>query len=219
MTVKDAVATVLNRNAFYRDGYRMMLRISLVLGAVIAVLVLCIVTLILNQENRPVYFATTMDGRIIELVPINTPYRSNAEVTNWAARVASNVFHFSYSDYREKLQEASNSFTLSGWESFTKGLKDSQLLDAVTARKLTVTLAVNAAPEIGDAGVRSGVFTWCLVMPVTLKYDGNDPLPSITQDLVMKVVRVSTLQSTDGIGVEQWNLFRQGEGKCPRATQ
>ena len=42
MPLKDAIATVLNRNAFYRDGYRLLLRISIIQGIIIIVLaVIC----------------------------------------------------------------------------------------------------------------------------------------------------------------------------------
>ena len=51
MALKDAVATVLNRNAFYRDGYRLLLRITVIQGIVIGVLVLAIATLVLADAH------------------------------------------------------------------------------------------------------------------------------------------------------------------------
>ena len=38
MALKDAIATVLNRNAFYRDGYRLLLRLSIIQSLVIVAL-------------------------------------------------------------------------------------------------------------------------------------------------------------------------------------
>ncbi len=204
MAVKDAIATVLNRNAFYRDGYRLLLRITLIQGLVIAVLVAAIVALVLGMHTRQVYFATTTDGRIINIVPMNEPYRTPAEVVAWSTSVAQNVMRFGYHDYRERLQQVSSNFTTSGWDSFSRALKEANIVEAIQARKLVVTLELNAAPEIKNAFVKNGVYTWYLQMPVTIKFDGDQPPQPITTNLLLQVVRVSTLQNPDGISIEQW---------------
>src|ERR1700683_1696520 len=124
MALKDAIVTVLHRNAFYRDGYRLLLRLSIIQGIVIVVLAAGIISLFLSIENKRIYFATTSDGRIINIVPLNEPYRTNAEVIGFAEHTAQNVMRFDYHDYRENLQQASADFTTTGWESFSKALKD-----------------------------------------------------------------------------------------------
>lgn len=209
MPLKDAIATVLNRNAFYRDGYRILLRISLVQTVVIALLVAGIVTLLLTVQTRQIYFATTSDGRIIDIVPLNEPYRSNAEVIAWAAGTAQNVMRFGYSDYRQHLQQVSSDFTESGWTSFNKALKEANIIEALEARKLVLSMDVNAAPEIKNAGVNAGVFTWILEFPVTIKFDGVTPPSDIHTTLHLQIVRVSTLQNPDGLSIEQWVTVTQ----------
>lgn len=118
MAIKDAIATVLNRNAFYRDGYRLLLRISMIQGIVIALLVGAIVSLLFTVQTRQIYFATTSDGRIINIVPLNEPYRSQAEVIAWASDSIRSVMSFDYKDYRGRLQQVSSNFTPTGWDSF-----------------------------------------------------------------------------------------------------
>ncbi len=204
MALKDAIATVLNRNAFYRDGYRLLLRISVIQAVLIVFLVAALVGLLMTIQTRQVYFATTADGRIINIVPLNEPYRSQAEVIAWAAATAQNVMRFGYHDYRERLQQVSNNFTATGWESFTKALKESNIIDAVEARKLVVTMDINAAPEITSADVRNGIYTWDMKFPITIKFDGNEPPQPINTLLFLRVTRVSTLQNPDGISIEQW---------------
>src|ERR1700689_3837663 len=148
MPIKDAVATVLSRNAFYRDGYRLLLGIGIIQGIIILVLAAALISLIMSIEDKRIYFATTSDGRIINIVPLNEPYRSQADVVAWAAGTAQNVMRFGYHDYRERLQQISSSFTATGWESFTKALKESNIIDALTARKLVVNMDIDAAPEV-----------------------------------------------------------------------
>jgi intracellular multiplication protein IcmL len=204
MALKDAVSTVLNRNAFYRDGYRLLLRISIVQGIVIGVLVLAIATLVMSMHARQVYFATTSDGRIINIVPLNEPYRSSAEVIAWASSTVQNVMRFGYNDYRDRLQQVSGDFTPTGWDSFSKALKQSNIIEALEAHKLVVNIDINGAPEITNASVRNGVYTWDLKFPVTMRYDGNEPPQPSSYVLLLRITRVSTLQNPDGISIEQW---------------
>ncbi len=151
MPLKDAIATVLNRNAFYRDGYRLLLRISLIQTIVIGLLAVGIISLFLTVHVKQIYFATTADGRIINIVPLNEPYRSPAEVIAWAASTAQNVMRFGYFDYRTRLQQVASDFTDTGWTAFNNALKEANIIEAIEQRKLVVTMDINAAPEIKNA--------------------------------------------------------------------
>jgi intracellular multiplication protein IcmL len=204
MALKDAVATVLNRNVFYRDGYRLLLRISIVQGIILILLVASIVVMLMSTETRYIYFATTSDGRIIKIEPLSAEYKSRAEVTTWAARSVQDVMRFGYNDYRQRLQQSASNFTPTGWESFTKAMKEARVLEAVEARKLVVSLDIESAPEIKAASVRDGVFTWYLQFPITIKFDGNEPPAPIHALLILQIVRVSTLVNPEGISIEQW---------------
>lgn len=204
MSGNDAISTVLTRNAFYRDGYRLLLRISILQGVVIVLLVSTIVAMVLSIDTRYVYFATTTDGRIINIVPLNEPYRSRGEVVAWASRHAQDVMLFGYNDYRQRLQKASTNFTSTGWESFTKAMKEARILEAVEARRLTVSMQIGAAPEVKNAFEKNGIYTWYLQFPVVIKFDGENPPNDMSATLVLQIVRVSTLQNPDGISIEQW---------------
>lgn len=204
MPGSDAISTVLTRNAFYRDGYRLLLRISILQGVIIVLLVSTIVAMVLSIDTHYIYFATTSDGRIINVVPLNEPYRSRGEVVAWAARKAQDVMLFGYNDYRQRLQKASTSFTSAGWESFTKAMKEARILEAVEARRLTVSMQIGAAPEVKSAFEKNGIYTWYLQMPVVIKFDGESAPNDMSATLVLQVVRVSTLQNPDGISIEQW---------------
>jgi intracellular multiplication protein IcmL len=212
MPLKDAVATILNRNSFYRDGYRLLLRITIIQGIVIAIMVAAIATLVLTVQTRQIYFATTSDGRIINIVPLNEPYRSPAEVIAWAASTSQNIMRFGYNDYRDRLQQASSSFTPTGWDSFSRALKQANIIEALEARKLVTTMSIDGAPEITNAAVRNGAYNWDLKIPVTIHYDGNEPPQPSKFNLLLRIVRVSTLQNPDGISIEQW-VPSYGNGK------
>ena len=205
MPIKDALATVLNRNAFYRDGYRFLLRVSLIQAGVIVFLIAAIIGLVMTIKPHAVYFATTSDGRIINIVPLNEPYLSQAQVIAWTTASAQNVMRFGYYDYRDRLQQSqSNYFTPTGWTSFNQALKEANFIDAIQAHKLVVSMDVNGAPEIRNTVVHNGVYTWYVQFPVTIRFDGDQPPQPINTTLQLQIVRVSTLQNPDGISIEQW---------------
>jgi len=204
MPLKDAIATVLNRNAFCRDGYRLLLRLSIIQSIVIVVLAAGLIALLLSIENKHIYFATTSDGRIINIVPLDEPYKTNAEVIAWAAGTSQKVMTFGYHDYRARLQEVSSEFTTVDWDSFLKALKEANIIEAMDAHKLVVTMDIDAAPEIKQAFVKDGIYTWYLQFPITIKFNGDQPPSAIHTVLLLQIVRVSTLQNPDGISIEQW---------------
>lgn len=204
MSVKDAIQTVVSRNAFYRDGYRLMLRISVLQGIVIAVLGAALFGMVVMTETRQIYFATTADGRIINIVPLAEPFKSRAEVIAWTAGKVQSVVSFGYNDYRQRLQEASAHFTPQGWESFTKAMKEARILEAIEARKLTVKIDLETAPEILSEDTLDGVYKWLIRVPATIVFDGNEPPQPMRIKLQLVVARVSTLQNPMGIGIEAW---------------
>lgn len=204
MSLSDAVSTVLSRNVFYRDGYRLLVRISLIQSLSIVLLSAAIIAMLLSMETRRIYFATTADGRIINIVPLNEPYRSHGDVVAWAAGRTKEVMRFGYNDFRQRLQESSVNFTATGWSSFIKAMQEARILESIEARKLTVAMQIEAAPEVKKALDNQGVYTWYLQFPVVITFDGQEPLPSIQATLVLQVVRVSTLQNPEGISIEQW---------------
>ncbi len=201
----DPLSNVVNRNIFYRDGYRALLKIGVMQTIGLLVLSGALLIMFLSVETRYVYFATTSDGRIINLVGLNEEYRSRADVISWAAGTAQKVMRFNYQDYRQHMQEVAQNFTVTGWESFTRAMKDSRTLDAVEARKLMVSMEVQSAPEIKRSFVDdNGVYTWDIQFPVAIKYEGVNAPANMETTLILRIVRVSTLQNPGGIGIEQW---------------
>lgn len=204
MALKDALTTVANRSTFYRDGYRLLLRISIIQGLVILLLTAFIVAMLFSMETKHVFFATTSDGRIINIVPLNEPYRTRAEVVAWSASTAHKVMRLGYHDYRQRLQDSSNNFTPTGWESFTKAMKEARILETLEARKLVINMEIEAAPEVKNSFVKEGIYTWYLQFPVSIKFEGQEAPAPMRAMLILQVVRVSTLQNPDGISIEQW---------------
>ncbi|MDB2682772.1 type IVB secretion system apparatus protein IcmL/DotI [Alphaproteobacteria bacterium] len=200
----EGLGTVVVRNDFYRDGYRNMLRLSLVQGVVILFLIGAMYFVIHVNQPEDRYFATTEDGRLVPLVPLGQPNLSTPALTSWVAQAATEVMTFGFNDYQRRLQESSRHFTRRGWDSFTKALQEANTVDSIAALNQIVTAAPRSAPVILSEKLVNGRYEWLVQMPILLNYESGEKTKTETYVLTLKVVRVSRLESANGVGIEQW---------------
>lgn len=97
---QDPLKTVVVRNEFYKDSYRRVLLVLLLsilinfgLGAVIFYMI--------TNPPKPKYFATSIDGRITPLFPLEEPNQSDSAVLQWANQAAIAAFSYNFVNYRQ----------------------------------------------------------------------------------------------------------------------
>ncbi|HVT62359.1 MAG TPA: type IVB secretion system apparatus protein IcmL/DotI, partial [Legionellaceae bacterium] len=161
---EDAVAAVLMRNNFYRDGQRKMILI-LLFSILSNVVLASILTYMVTHPPEPRYFATSINGRITPLVALNAPNQSDSAILQWANQAAIATFSYNFVNYRSELVAASGFFTAEGWDQFVTALGASNNLDAVKAKKLVVSAVATSAPVILQKGVLNGRYAWRIQMP------------------------------------------------------
>ncbi len=198
------LGTVVVRNEFYRDGYRNLLRLAFIQSLVIIGLLGTnyFVIHIHQPENR--YFATTEDGRLIPMLPLNQPNLSTPALMSWVAQASTEVMTFGFNDYRRRLQESSRSFTRRGWESFTQALQAARLIEMVEANQQVVTASPQGAPILESEGLVAGRYQWIIQLPMVLTYQSGAKTRSDSLLVTIVVVRVPRLESPNGVGIEQW---------------
>ncbi len=205
MNQRDAIQTVMIRNSFYRDGYRGLLKVALVQGAVIAVLIGIVIILVLTASVKHVFFATNVDGRIMPIEPVNEPYFADDQVITWTAKTAREVMQMDYLNYRTHLDGVNSRFTLTGRTDFHSALKESRLIEAIEEKKLVSQLRIEGAPQVLKKGVgKNGTYSWYLSMPISIVYDGQDAPQPVRGVLQVRVDRVNFLEIPDGIAFGQW---------------
>ncbi len=197
----DVLETVQLRADFYKDGYRKLATIVLMLCIANAFLGLT-VAFMYSKPEEVRFFATSTDGRIIPVEPLNRPGRTNAEILDWTVRAASKVYSYDYVNYRDDLQSVSAMFTGSGWQSFQETLTSSRMLKTVIAEKLVMNAEPTGAASITEQGLIRGRYTWKVQVPLLVKMQGNTTL-STPVLVTMLVQRVSLVNNPDGIGIIQ----------------
>lgn len=198
------LGSVVVRNEFYRDGYRSILKLAVFQSVIIIGLigVMFFVVHIHQPENR--YFATTEDGRLIPMVPLNQPNLSTPALMSWVAQSATEVMTFGFNDYRRRLQQSSKNFTRKGWESFTQALQRSRIIEMVESNQQVVTAAPRGAPILESEGLVQGRYQWVVQVPMILTYQSGSKTRSTSLLVTLVVVRVPRLESASGVGIEQW---------------
>lgn len=197
---KNALELVKLRNDFYRDNFRRMVWVLLICLVIIAVLVVGLLTMA-NRKPQSYYFASTTDGRIIPLAPLQMPVISDEAVRSWVARNVPQIYTLDFVHYRQQYQRLRQYFTPFGWEQFTSAFSD-QLNKVVSQRLITSASPSNVAIITGKA-VIDGVFSWRIQMPLVISIQKGDSQSVERVILRLVVQRVNNIGSNELLGISQ----------------
>ncbi len=195
---------VVVRNEFYRDGYRSLLKMTLIQSVAILALIAAMFYVIKIHQPRHFYFATTEDGRLIPMVPLSQPNLSTPALLSWVAQATTEVMTFGFNDYRRRLQESSRNFTKRGWESFTQALQRSRIIEMVEVHQQIISAAPKGAPVLDSEQLVAGRYQWVVQIPLALTYRSGSKASNSNLLVTVVVVRVPRLESPNGVGIEQW---------------
>ena len=200
---EDALVVVGLRNKFYKDSQRMVI-FALMVALLVNFILGSTLVYIITHPPAPKYFATSINGRITPLFPLDEPNQSDSAVLQWANQAAIAAFTYNFVNYRDELQSSSGFFTAEGWDQFLGALQQSNNLDAVKAKKLIVSAVATRAPIILQKGILNESYSWRVQMPILVTYQSASEFSQQNNVVTMLITRVSTLNSPRGIGIAQF---------------
>ncbi len=201
---RGALNAVVTRNEYYRDGYRNLMKIAFIEGLIIVALVVTFIVYMNVHQEKNRYFATTADGRILQLAPLDQPNISTAALMSWVSQAATETMTFGFHDYQRRLQDASRHFTRRGWESFTTALQRSRIIESVESLQQVVTATPRSAPVLLQQGIFNGRYRWIVRLPMTVTFTSGNKTNSTNLEVTITIERVPTLESPNGVGIESW---------------
>ena len=201
---RGALNSVVTRNEYYRDGYRNIVKLALIEGIVIVLMVVTFIVYTNVHKGADRYFATTADGRILQLLPLDQPNMSTPAIMSWVSQAATEVMTFGFHDYQRRLQDASRHFTRLGWESFTTALQKSRIIEGVESLQQVVTAAPASAPILLQEGIFNGRYRWVVKLPLTVTFRSGSQSTTSNLNVTITIERVPTLESPNGVGIESW---------------
>lgn len=200
-----ALVTVVTRNEFYRDGFRNLIRIVILQAAIIIGLILALIVYMTTSKPADRYFATTADGRIMQLVSLDRANMNTSALMSWATQAVSETMTFGYHDYQRRLQQSSRHFTRRGWESFASALQRAKIIESIQANNQVVTTEPRSAPTLENQGVINGKYRWLLRLPIRVTYKSGSTQSRVDNLTVTLVIeRVPSLENPAGVGIESW---------------
>jgi len=204
----EGLKTVLSRNSFYRDNYRRAI-LSLLIMIIINVALVATVIYQLTHRPQPKYFATTKDGRIIQLHPLSAPVLAQEAVSQFALRGVLKAYSFNFAHYKQDLEEASKFFSSEGWTKFKQSLKQSGMLQMVIKRKLVANAVTTGAPTLLKKGVVSGRYTWQFQIPILVTYESQSETTRQALTVTVMIQRVSIINHPKQIAITQFVASQQ----------
>jgi intracellular multiplication protein IcmL len=111
---------------------------------------------------------------------------------------------FGFNDYRRRLQESSRHFTGDGWQSFTKALQQAKTIEKVENSNQVITATPRGAPVLRSEGLVNGQYQWIVEIPMAVTYESGSQTQSENSRVTIVIVRVSRLESPNGVGIAQW---------------
>lgn len=195
---------VLARSEHYKSKDKNMMRVVIIQVLAIFGLVATFLTYVNTVKPHDIYFATTPDGRKVELVPLNQPNMQPAALLSWTAQAATEIMTFGFSRYRDSFQKSSRHFTPSGWENFLNALKKARIIEGVEASQQIVTAIPKSAPVITAEGLQDGVYQWMIQLTLLVTYQSGAEKKTTTMTVYLTVVRVPTTDNPNGVGISQW---------------
>lgn len=204
------------RNSFYRDNYR---RLTLLLILFLLAIVFLTYLIYYEYTHRPAprYFATNIQGEVIELKPMYQAGLSNDYILAWSKRAIEAAWGFDYINWQKQLEMAQDIyFTPKGGFDFVLALHKSKNLETVKQQKYIVTAksgdAVIKSQGMYKSGPMKNRYAWIINLPIKVTFH-RPPNTQISAafDMTMEIVRSSALidkkakfiDSAQGIGINR----------------
>lgn len=203
----DPADLVRFRNHFYRDKYRStmtVLLVSILLNAA------CCVAVFYLWQYRPLpkYFATSAEGRILKLVPLNEPLHSNEDIISWASSAAIAAMSYNFLEYKTQLQKAGQYFTDKAFNDYLRSLRDSGNIDLLTQKRLIARPYLEGPPVLDAVGnlSRSEGYAkvWRVRLPIATEFVSSSEKIVVHYEVTALVRRVSTLETPKGIKLDSF---------------
>jgi intracellular multiplication protein IcmL len=197
---------------FYRDCFTKVILIAM---SLLAGIVLMIVMAVYIQIHKPTpkVFVAGDEWRILPPVPVEQPYLSTAELSQWVMDVVGKVFMYDFNKYESQLAAAMPYFTEDGWQIFLNQLNIYANNNKVLSEKIFVSGEPSGAPIVTNEGLQAGRYVWLIQVPVDLNYTyaGSIRRQDQTLTLQLTVVRVPTLNNLSGVAIDNVEVVKSTE--------
>jgi intracellular multiplication protein IcmL len=202
----DLLAASGVRYEWYRDGFRLLLGLLLLVSFTLAVSMGLNIFLFTHQP-APKFLIQTADHQLVGVTPLDEPSFGDDYITQWVVEAILAANNWSFANYREALQKACNQyFTPNGCQEYRDALIRIGNLESVKTKRLNVRAVVVKPPLIVNKVVSGQTqrFIWNMQMEVMVSYLSSAEQTSQNVIVNLVVVRRPLSEYEKGIGIEKY---------------
>lgn len=153
--------------------------------------------------KRDIYFMTTPDGRLQEMIPLTEPYVSQAGISNWVAQAVTETYSLDFRNYRKTLAKAHHFYSRNAWQELN--IEIQPLIEQIVAQRLIIYAVADEAPRLLAEGVyQKGKYAWRLEFPMTLTHQLADRTITFKWLVTVLVGRAPIAEKPDGLEILQF---------------
>ena len=196
-----AAQTALARHETYQAGFNRMALATILMGAV-SLVSISAAWWALSSKPEPRYFIAREDGGIIPIVPVDVPYLTDGQVTNFAVEAITRSMTISFVNWRQDLASASEFFERpNGWNNFLEAMEGSGMLEFIRNRRLISSVVANGAVIVKSGPDASGRYAWVVQVPLKITYQSSSETTTEDRMAEIEISRLPTWQSARGVGI------------------
>ncbi|PNV26509.1 hypothetical protein xavtCFBP7764_23315 [Xanthomonas citri] len=200
------LATKLGMLSFYKTHFGRLIWVIVGLLLVIAALASSLVYQgqLLAQGKRE-YFTVDGHGRITKIQSVSQPLVTQGQLLERFNVCVSQANNYNFVDFQKQLTQAQECFTEAGWNQFATALNKSGTLKTVREQRLIVSSHATGAPVISQKGLRSGVYTWEVQVPIQVTYQGGQAGRNVVSRNQLVTARLErTNENEYAVGISQY---------------
>lgn len=173
--------------------------------SVFCLLIGLIIAIVFVTRTHREVIASTNDGRLVPVIPLDKPYVSDARVLGYVDECARQVFSHDFLHWRTTLQNSKTCFTEKGGDAVEEAL--APWVKDIAERELTMSVSMSDTPVIAKRGDFNGTFAWRVQAPISLFRRGTK-MSDIPRPFILQVVvrRVGLDQNPRGIAIDSLQL-------------
>jgi intracellular multiplication protein IcmL len=189
---------------WYKDRYRSVLMLTLVLVPFVLVSMSLNIFLLFFNQKPPKYFAATPDLRLVEMVSTDVPLISQAGLLNWSTEVVSSTLTLDFLNWRKQLMSVKKHYFKDTFNGLVANLKSSDILTLIESQRLNLKSIVQQSPVVINEGMLSGTYSWNIQFPILLSYESSKGVQN-TQNLIVQILvqRTSTIDHPQGVKIKR----------------
>jgi hypothetical protein len=180
-------------------------RYGIILGTYAAfsfILNIVILVFFMNQNVPPRFIPVDSQMRYFSPIALNKHNKTDSDIRSFVMTKLGDIYAYDYINWKQQLDKNQIYFTSDGWLSFIESMQKSFTVQTIVDHKMISSYRTTELPKVVQSGIGdNGKAFWWVETYGILTSTGSDKTINRNVRIRMKIERVSTLESSEGIGI------------------